>query len=236
MFTCTTLRHALLELQTNKGVYPKASKSKLTADRPHSSNYFNYKNDGGNNASSCAATVRKLLTLPGVSDTYPFLMNPWNTLLESYQPRVSKNTLASVKHQIQQVENPTPPVVISVEAVRVHIAILLDHLTSEVALEDHEIGSTDPTIQTDNNCTDDKLHLRMPGGSGNYKDDSDESDKPNVIPTTSWQRWPMTELECFDLGTSDFDRLKCEDGDDADADDEEEASQADDGSMQNVEH
>jgi hypothetical protein len=38
-----------------------------------------------------------------------------------------------------------------------------------------------------------------------------------------------------DLGTSDVNGYECEDGDDVDADEEEEASQADDGSTQNVE-
>jgi len=38
MFTCTALRHAFLEWQNNKGVYPKASKAKLKADRPDRSN------------------------------------------------------------------------------------------------------------------------------------------------------------------------------------------------------
>jgi len=52
-FTCTALRNALLELQKNKGVHPKASKSKLKGDRPDRSNYFNYKNDGGKIASCC---------------------------------------------------------------------------------------------------------------------------------------------------------------------------------------
>jgi hypothetical protein len=52
MFTCTALRHALLEWQKNKGVHPKASKSKLKADRPVRSNYFNHKNDGGKIGSS----------------------------------------------------------------------------------------------------------------------------------------------------------------------------------------
>jgi len=37
------------------------------------------------------------------------------------------------------------------------------------------------------------------------------------------------------LGTSDVDGYECEDGDDADTDEEEEASQANDGSMQNME-
>ena len=42
MFTCTTLHHALVEWQKNKCVHPKASKSKLKADRPDHLNYFNY--------------------------------------------------------------------------------------------------------------------------------------------------------------------------------------------------
>jgi len=59
-----------------------------------------------------------------------------------------------------------PAVVISMEATRVDNAILLEHLTSEVALAEPKIGSTDPNILIDNNCTDDKLHFGMPGGSG----------------------------------------------------------------------
>jgi hypothetical protein len=43
MFTCTVLRHALLEGQKNKGVHSKASNSKLKADGPVHSNYFHYK-------------------------------------------------------------------------------------------------------------------------------------------------------------------------------------------------
>jgi len=47
----------------------------------------------------------------------------------------------------------------------------------------------------------------------------------------------MTELQRFDLGTSDVDGYEGKDGDDvdADADEEEQSSQADDGSTQNVE-
>jgi hypothetical protein len=74
-------------------------------------------------------------------------MNTWNTLRESYQQWVYNNTLATVKRQIQQVENPTSAVVISMEAARIANAILLDYLTSEVALEEPEIGSTYPTSQ-----------------------------------------------------------------------------------------
>jgi hypothetical protein len=70
---------------------------------------------------------------------YTFLMNTWNTLLESYQRRVSKNTLATGKRQIQHAENQMPAAVISTEAARVDNAILLDFLTSKVALEEPEI-------------------------------------------------------------------------------------------------
>jgi len=166
------------------------------------------------------------------ADMYTFLMNTWNTLPESYQQRVYNNTVATVKRQIQQAENPTPAVVISVEAARVDNAILLDYSTSEVALEEPEIGSTDPNIPIDNNGTDDELHFGMPGGSGDFEDEGDESD---VIPTASRRRRAATELESFDLGTCDVDGYEGKDGDDVDADEEEEASQADDGSTQNVE-
>jgi len=189
-------------------------------------------NDGGKIVSCCAVTGRKLLTSPGVADTYTFLMNTWNTLPESNQQRVYNNTLATVKRQIQQAENPTPAMVISVEAARVDNAILLDYLTSEVALEEPEIESTDSNIPINNNCTDDELHFGMPGGSGDFEDEGDACD---AIPTASRRRRAATELERFNLGTSDVDGYVGEDGDDADADEEEEPSQAEDGSTQNVE-
>jgi len=232
MCTCTALRHALLEWQKNKGVHLKAFKSKRKADRPDCSNYFICKNEGGKIVSCCTVTGRKLLTLPGMADTYTFLMNTWNTLPESYQQRVYNNTLATVKRQIQQAENPTPTVVISAEAPRVDNGILLDYLTSEVALEEPEIGTTDSNIPIDNTCMDDELHFGMPGGSGDLEDGADESD---AIPTTRRRRRAATELERFDLWTSAVDGNEGEDGDDADADEEEEASQAEDGSTQNEE-
>jgi len=243
MFTCTALRHALLEWQKYKGVHPKASKSKLKADRPDRSNYFNHKNDASKIASSCAETGCKLSTSPGVADTCMFLMNTWNTLPESYQQRVYNNTLATVKRQIQQAENPMPAMVISVEAARVDNAILLHHLASEVPLEEHEIRRTAPNIPIDNNCTDDVLYFGMPGGRVDYEDEGEKSDDRDAIPTPSRRQWPTTELERFDLGTSDVngyegddgDGYDGEDGDDTDADDEEVALQADDGSTQNVE-
>jgi hypothetical protein len=65
------------------------------------------------------------------------------TLLESYQPRVYKHTLDTVKCQIQPAKNSTPAVVIRVEAARVDNSILGDYLTSKVVLEEPQIGSTD---------------------------------------------------------------------------------------------
>jgi hypothetical protein len=123
------------------------------------------------------------------------------------------------------------------EAVSIDKAVLLDYMTSEEALEEPKIWRTDPSILIDNNCTDDELHVGLPGGSGDYEDESDESDERNTIPTASWRCRPATELEWFDQGTSDVDGYEGEDGDDADedADEEEEALQGDYGSMQNVE-
>jgi hypothetical protein len=170
MFTCTALRHALLEWQTNKGIHPKASKSKLKVYRPDRSNYFNCKNDGGKNTSCCAATGHKLSTSPSVADTYTVLINTRNTLPESYQQRVYNNILATVKRQIQLVENPTPAVVISVDAARDDYAIHLDFLASGVALEEAQIGCADPNIPLGNYCMDEKPYFGMPGGSRDYED------------------------------------------------------------------
>jgi hypothetical protein len=68
-------------------------------------------------------------------------MITWNTQLEGYQQRVYNNTLATVKRQMQQAEKPTPAMMISTEAARVENTILLDYLTSEVAIEKPAIGS-----------------------------------------------------------------------------------------------
>ena len=236
IFRCTALRHALLEWQKNKGVHLEASKSKLKADRPDRSTYFNYKNDGGKSASCSAAMGRKLLTSPAVADMYTFLMNTWNALPESYQQRVYKISLATVKRQIHQAVNPTPAEVISTEAARVDNAILLDYLTSMVALEESEIGSTDPNIPIDTNCTDDELHFAMPVGCEDYDDNGGKMDVIDAIPTTIQPRWAATELERFDLGTSDVDRYESDNGDNVNADEEEEASQADDGLTQPLEN
>jgi hypothetical protein len=75
MITCTALRDALLEWQKHKGVHPKASNSKLHADKPDRSNYFNCKNEGVRMVFYCTVMVRKLLSSPGIAGTYTFLMN-----------------------------------------------------------------------------------------------------------------------------------------------------------------
>ena len=90
-FSCTALRHALLEWQMINGVHLKASKSKLKADRPDRLDYFNYHTSAGKNASFCAAMCRMLITSPGIADLYTCLMNPWITLPQSYKDRVYKN-------------------------------------------------------------------------------------------------------------------------------------------------
>ena len=173
MFTCIKLRHAHLEWEKNKRIRPKASKSKLKSDRPDRLNYLNYKNDDCKIASCRAAMCRKLITAHGITVTYTILMNTWNTLPVSYQQRVYNNTLATVKHQIQLGKNPTPGAVISTEATRGDIAILLHSLTSEVGLEEPELGRTDPNIPNDNNGTHDELHFVMSEGWDGY-DDEDE--------------------------------------------------------------
>jgi hypothetical protein len=185
-----------------------------------------------------AATGPKLVTWSGVADTYTFLMNTWNTLPETIQPRVYNNTLATVKRQIRQVENSKPTEVISTDAASVDNGILHDYWTSEEALEESEIGSTDPNIPINNKCTKDEMHFAMTGRSGDSKDEGEESDEHNAIRTPSRRRQPTTNFERFDCGTSDSDRYEDEDGDNVnvDADEDEEASQVDNGSMQNVQH
>jgi hypothetical protein len=134
---------------------------------------------------------------------------------------VNKNTLATIKRQIQQAENLTHAAVLSTEVARVDSAILLYYLTSEVAHEQPEIGSTDPNILIDNNCTDDEPHFGMPGGCKDYNDYGDEIDNRDAIRMASRSRCAATELERFDLGTSDVEGCVGDDDDDADADEEE---------------
>jgi hypothetical protein len=144
--------------------------------------------------SCCAATGPKSLTLPGVAEMYPFLMNTWNTLLVSYQQTVYNNTLHTVKCQIQQAENPTPDIIISMESAIVDNAILIDNLTSEVAVEQFEMGSTEPNIPMDNNCTDDQLNFGIPWCTLDYDHHGDESNEPDTFPTTSRRPRPTTAL------------------------------------------
>jgi hypothetical protein len=155
----------------------------LKAHKPDFLNYFNHKNDGGKKASCCAATGCKLLTSHGVANTYTFLMNTWNTPFQGYQQKVYKNTLATVKRQIQKAENPIPAAAISKEAAVVDNAILRDNMSHEVPLTEPEFGSTHLTIPMYDNCTDGELHSGMPGGSTDYEYPGDELDDRDVNPS-----------------------------------------------------
>jgi len=70
-----------------------------------------------------------LLTSPGVADIYIFLMITWNILPQSYQPGVNLITLAIVKREFQQGENPIFAIFIRVNTAHVDNAILCHHLT-----------------------------------------------------------------------------------------------------------
>jgi hypothetical protein len=72
----------------------------------------------------------------------------------------------------------------------------------------------------------------MPGGCQDYDDDGDKIEESGVILTTSRWWWAATELDRFDLGTSDEDEYEGDDGNDVNADDGEESLQADNWLMQ----
>jgi len=182
------------------------------------------------------AEVRKLVTLPGVADTDGFLMHTGNTLPESYQQVVNNNTLATIKRQVQQRENATPVVAISVETAHGENHIFLEYLASELPLEEPEIRSTDPNIPIDNNCPDNELHFAIPWGSRDYKDGGDESDICNPIPAASRGQLHTNAHKRFVLATSDVKGYEGEDADDVDPDEDDEASQADDVSTESVEN
>jgi hypothetical protein len=75
----------------------------------------------------------------------------------------------------------------------------------------------------------------MPGDCEDYDDEGDEIDKSDAIPIDSRQRRAATELEMFDLRTSNVDWYEGDNGDNAEADKEKEASQADEGLTQTLE-
>jgi hypothetical protein len=110
-----------------------------------------------------------------------------------------------VKCQFQQAQILTPAAVISTHAARGDIAILADNSTSELPLEDPEIGSSDPNIPIDINCTNGELHCGIPVGYEDYDDECDEIDESDAITTGSQRQWAASELGRFDLGTSDVD-------------------------------
>jgi hypothetical protein len=120
-----------------------------------------------------------------------------------------------------------------VEAAHVDNALLADYFTLDVALEEPEIGSTDPNIPINNNWTDDKLGIGMLVGSGDFDNDGDESNERDAIPTVGWRRRATIERERFGLENFDVNGYEGVDGDDAD--ELEEASQAPDESTKNEE-
>jgi hypothetical protein len=58
-------------------------------------------------------------------------------------------------------------------------------LTSKVALEETEIGTTGPIIVIFNSYTDEQPHLGIPWGNCNYDDEGDESDEDDSLYSTS---------------------------------------------------
>lgn len=158
-------------------------------------------------------------------------MNPWDTQLESYRLRVYTCTLATVRCQIQQVENPIPAMEISMEAVHVDNTICLDHLASKVALHKRELWSTDPYTPPDQNYIDDEISFGISKGSGHCEDECDEAG--SMIPSPGllvlmghhWTQevWPANQ-ECIEG--------KGDDGHDVDPDQEKEALRANHGAMQ----
>jgi hypothetical protein len=140
----------------------------LKAETTDCWNNFNHNNHGGKNAASCAAIGRKMLASPGVTDMYKILLNTVNPLLVSYTQRVYKNSLATVKRQIKEVENPTPAGVNNVEAADLRNANCVGYLTSDVRVDQREISSTEPNSPIDNNCTEDELHIVMQGRGRDY--------------------------------------------------------------------
>jgi hypothetical protein len=75
----------------------------------------------------------------------------------------------------------------------------------------------------------------MQVGCEEYDDEGDEIIESDAIPTTSWRPQAATELDRIDLGTGDVGWYAGDNTNNADADEEEEASQADDGLMQTLE-
>jgi hypothetical protein len=147
---------------------------------------------------------------------------------------VNNNSLATVKYQIEQEEKPMPAVVITMEPARFINTLLLDYVTSKVGFVETEIKITDPHILVLNKCMDDKLHVLMARGSGDYENENNESDKYNAIPTAIRRSRAATDLKTLDLGTSNVHRYMGTDGDNVHLNKEEQESQANDGSTENL--
>jgi hypothetical protein len=128
-----------------------------------------------------------------------------------------------------------PPEVISMHAAHIDNVILLEYITSKVALEEPEIGSTAPKIQTDNNYMDGKQRFGMPGDHEDYESEGDKIDESDAMPINGERQLAANDLVRVEPETSDFEGYDGDDGDRRDADQKEEVSQADDCAMQNLE-
>ena len=73
------------------------------------------------------------------------------------------------------------------------------------------------------------MHFQIAGSTRDYKDDGDESDERDAIPATSQQQQATSQLASFDLGLSYIDQYEWKNGNDADEEEVEEASLADNG-------
>jgi hypothetical protein len=116
-------------------------------------------------------------------------------------------------------------------AAHIDNVILLEYITSKVALEEPEIGSTAPKIQTDNNYMDGKQRFGMPGDCEDYESEGDKIDESDAMPINRERQLAANELVRVEPETSDFEGYDGDDGDRRDADQEEEVSQADDCAM-----
>jgi hypothetical protein len=131
------------------------------------------------------------LTYPAFEDTYRFLENSWYALLESYQQRLNSNSLATVERMSQHADNPALPMVISLQVACVNNAILLDNLTSQMAIEETEIRRSNRNIPIDYHYANAELHFRMLGDSEDDQADRNDSDKRDAIPTASQGHSPQ---------------------------------------------
>jgi hypothetical protein len=97
-----------------------------------------------------------------------------------------------------------PAVFIYVKGAFMDNAILLEYLTSNVAVTKPEIGCTHITVMVNSQFRDDKLYIWMAGDSGDFENDGDTIKELNAFPTPSLRRLTITEHESFYMGNGDI--------------------------------